>query len=280
MQLTSTAHTGTKRDGTFEIGPLPPGAYYVLASPQGAFRPPSARAMASITDRDVESLTLMMSPPLTLTGSVRLEGARADSASWLQVTLVDRTQVTDTIAGSAFASLETPNFQIAEVQPGDYQLEFTFGEARPSGQGRYVREIRLNGLEVTDKVLSVPPGSASHLDIVIDARGGRLAGVLRDNEDRPTRGWVLLDTADPARRASGRFRQLAVAESDGKFLFSSLPPGEYVAIAWRSRLYLPGQELFAQLEKFGTTVRIEKEAAARQDLRVRPEIEKLLSQEQ
>lgn len=143
-----------------------------------------------------------------------------------------------------------------------------------------MREIRLNDLEVTDKVLSIPPGSGSHLDIVIDARGGRLAGVLRDEQDRPTRGWVLLDTADPARRPSGRFRQLAIAESDGKFLFNSLTPGEYTAIAWRSRLYLPGQELFAQLEKLATTVRIEKGAVVQQDLRVRPEIEKLLRQEQ
>lgn len=281
LRLTAVARRPVDADGSFEVGPLPPGNYQLLASPGGAYRPPAARANVLLAGKNAENVVLTASAGVSVSGRVRVEGAPISPKAALQVTLADRNQAEygNVFVGSATMQADSPQFVIDDLQPGEYQVEFDCGEAGPDAQDYYVREIRVNGDDATNRLLLVPPGSASHIEIVIDSRSGRLAGILKDDENRPSRGWILLESADSARRAAGRYRHLATASEDGVFLFRGVAPGEYLAIAWNSRLYLPSPELVTQLERYATPVRIEKEATARQDVRLRPEVDRILNQE-
>ncbi|MBL0159375.1 MAG: hypothetical protein IPP47_20050 [Bryobacterales bacterium] len=66
-----------KEDGTFEVGGVPQGAYMAVVNVMNRANPTDrqiATAPVDVRDSDVENLTLQLSLPITLTGSIVLEG--------------------------------------------------------------------------------------------------------------------------------------------------------------------------------------------------------------
>jgi protocatechuate 3,4-dioxygenase beta subunit len=114
---------------------------------------------------------------------------------------------------------------MTSITPGRYRL--TVGGAP---QGWMLESAVVDGQDVLDFPLDIkpgqPPGSAT---ITFSDRGSELTGTLVDGQGRPAPGYtVILYAADPRYWApqSRRIRATRPA-TDGRFSFSSTPPGDY-----------------------------------------------------
>jgi hypothetical protein len=92
----------------------------------------------------------------------------------------------------------------------------------------YVKEIRLNGVPSPDGFVTLSPGAANQLEIVIDDKAGAITGTVMDG-DKPVAGALARVFTQVPQSVDGQLSVLA--DKDGRFQFAGLAPGEYRVVA-------------------------------------------------
>lgn len=244
--------TAGHADGVFEFLSVPPGTYeldaFRIFGESDVFEPDPdgywARMPFTVGDRDIDDLTIRMTPGVTMRarvesldqsnprgGSLRLVSARGYPIG----------------GGNGVQRWRPGTFEVRGLIPGDYLW---------SGGGNEwgVISVTRNGRDITGEPLRV---GTSDIDDVVIAITGRPSGVR--GRVAPPVGTsvellsVIVFPLEPGRRGFTSYGQTLVRAlnlpPDGTYSFEGLPPGRYVvaAIDEAERTKWPAPDLLERL---------------------------------
>jgi hypothetical protein len=239
MGLGGGTTSRTDPTGAFAIVGVEPGAYILLArtAPTGRAGAPAAgsgAALWAMTDvdvdgRDVTGLSMRLAPGQTMSGRFVFEG-RAPGATPSRVTVslraVDAMGFSTTVP-IVMGAADDP-FEVPGLIPAAYRVS-------ASAAGWTLKSVTMGGRDVTDAPLEITPAEGVRgVVLTFTDAPAEISGTLYDAAGRATADLsiVLFSTKPSMWFAGSRFVRPAVRpDSQGRFTFSGLAPGEYYMAA-------------------------------------------------
>ncbi len=241
-------------DGTFDLGDVPPGAYWVRAIVSGNSADtvlPASAAGRQVSDffldavfgdrqtsqvavdvsSDVDNLVLSLGSGVTIRGRLSVEGgtlAAVGSVDRIQVTLRPATPGMLMNPARGQRMREDGAFTAENVVPGEY-----FVMAQPLPADYYVKEAQLEQVDVLDRPLVVTGAVAGTLNVVLSSKGGRIDGVVVDDRRQPVSGVQAVLVPDANRGRIDLYRT-ATTDQRGRFSIRGIATGEYKVFAWEA----------------------------------------------
>ena len=227
--------------GQFRVTNVPPGRYVAQVRAQAGRGGPAARVANAATaefgrqeitvgTEDLDGVVILTGPGARVTGQIVTDTGVAPSIRAQQVTVMARPVELDP---------SSPAGGIGRVND-DFTFELT-GVFDPrvfrvnAPQGWNLKSVLLNGQDVTDIPLDLPPGqTVAGMQIVITERATDLSGRVTDARSRPvTDVTVVIFPADEGKWVyQSRFVGAARPDQDGRYQIRGLPPSDdYLAIA-------------------------------------------------
>jgi Carboxypeptidase regulatory-like domain len=248
--------TAAGPDGAFELGPISPGAYRLLA--RGAVVPASGPGGGSVsgpfwwasvpvlvTGADVDFATLTLQPGMTFSGRVVFDRGAATplpDPGGLRVQLQAESLATASRGrgggppGIRFLQPAPVHadgtFAVTDLVPDDYQL--TVAGVASSGSRWWLRAAMSRGADLLDAPVRLAPGeNVADVTLVLSDRHSELSGTLTTAGGAAVSDvFVLAFPGEPALRLPHSRRIRAVRpDSSGRFVFTDLPAGEYLLCA-------------------------------------------------
>lgn len=248
--ISSFSFGSESMDERFEVRGVPPGSYYLYAVSDFNAPPQWVRIPIEVADKDIENVAVQIAPTGSLSGHVLLSpdpaGTESIDLAHLQVSLQPN-ETTPPIRGwKMYAEVsKTGEFHF------DHIPEMSFVLSGPPSSRWFVSQVLLEGKDVTDSDFSTAPGENRTLEIVYSTAGGRLTGVIKDNDDKPVGDGRVALLAAP--RGSTPTR-ITLASETGEFEMEMIPPGDYIAIAFPPETDVQHVE---QYERYGRQVHID-----------------------
>ena len=232
-----------REDGTFTIPNVPPGEYVLRAnaarsvgSPTGP--PQFSVAVVNVTGDDVSGVRLAPVPLITISGQISFDdqsAARSLNPSMIRV--VARAVNPDDFAGIGVGA-GGPSRPVKD----DFTFELKTAPGRigliaivqPAGAASTWRlnAIHVNGADVTDSGFEVGSQPVGGVDIEMTNRLQRIAGKVTDARGEAVKDYIVaLFSQDRAKWKVNRYFAIGRPADDGGFTVSTLPPGEFYAIA-------------------------------------------------
>ncbi len=247
-------YAGTAQRGSLALSNVAPGTYLVTASSDAG----RAEQRIRVSNADL-TVRLTLSPGSVLNGSIyNSEGTPMD----LRTARVSIAEVDPILPVPPPVSIGMENrFAIPGVQRGTYSVNVSglpedlyLRAAALTFADGLTKEALANPFDVDDS----PGTAAGELRLLIGLDGGRIGGVVLDqNNLRFPGAQVILAPETESRLRLDLYRH-AVAGEDGAFLLRGIAPGEYKLFAWDG--IEPNAELNAEYlrgyEPLGTTVHI------------------------
>jgi hypothetical protein len=210
--------------GDFEIRGVPPGPYDITAFWNDGRRKLGARLAVEVSNANLEGITLVLGSPITLTGTIGIEGGNPFDFTRLGLGL----EPIDSGMGSGNPQIKPDGtFAVPDVFDGSYRV-------RVSGypEGYYVKSVRAGGSEVLESGLTVNRSqSPPRLEIVLSPDGGRVEGTVLKEQVPVAKALVVLGP-DPAHRDRAEMYRIKETDMLGRFSLVGLPPGDYTLFAW------------------------------------------------
>jgi hypothetical protein len=224
-------------NGTFEIRSVSPGAYLMLADTADGLWSSDVLSV-NVTDSDIDGVRLVMSPTMSVSGTLSWEGNPRADLSAMRVKLVRSTLEFDQ---TLFAYLTTNGaFTFERVSLSDYDIAV---ESLPPGT--YVKTIRSGGRDVLrgGRLVAGPT-----LQIVLAAATDSLEVHAVKDADPAAGAQVVLIPGLDVRRRPDRYLT-GFTDGSGNLHLSAVPPGQYTAYAFEQiepgayyALALPGAD--------------------------------------
>jgi hypothetical protein len=214
----------TRADGTFTIPEVPPGRYTLGASLRGDGPSEVAAIPVAVGTEDVAGATLITAQPATMRGRFVVDAgvSSAVPAGLSVVATAARPGGTVLSSGSGTA------FELKELEEPFYMRV----DGLPEGWD--VRQVLVNGIDVTDAKVVVGLAQQAEARIVITDRAAEVNGTVATGDRSGTGGVsVVVFPADPARWTfPARFLRHARVDQNGRFRITGLPPDDrYLALA-------------------------------------------------
>jgi hypothetical protein len=265
-----------RADGTFELPRVAPGSYYLIAETVGrgaggrggavlAGGGAVGRTTVEVTTGDVRDVVVTLTEPLTVTGTVRIEGQQAAVSQPLTLSLVPLERIPGLPAGTAMARVTQGAFKMTGVAPDLYYVT-----AGGLPNGAYLKSVRFNQQEVLEKGIDLTAARGSAvLDVTVNLNGAAIEGTVTAGGEPATGSWVLL-LADPVRTAQPYLNRTVTSDQEGKFAIRGLAPGSYKLYAFAEAQ----PELAADLnrikayERYAVSVRLSEGETGTVSLRV------------
>jgi len=231
--LNSTTFWSSKEDGTFSMTSLPPMSYTVLAETPATADSPGMWATADVTIADAEpvSIALTLQPAMTVTGRLVFEGT----------TLKPPADVTRIRAGlfraegAASNSMNSTtdangNFTVTNVTAGRYRVNITAPAASAAGAPAWnVKSVVVDGRDATDLLIDIAPGAAPTIVATLWDQVSELSGTLLSASGQPATDYFVVALPADRQYWTTLSRRIASARPDatGRYIFRTLPPGDY-----------------------------------------------------
>jgi hypothetical protein len=223
-----------REDGTFEIGGVQPGSYYVAVLPMQGGQTPVGKVLVDVTQQNVENVLLTLTNGVSLTGSIRVDGdvEQLEQAQGKKLTFgsvrVQLTLMEGMPFGTPAASAkEDGTFVLENVSPDKYRI-MAFGLP----QGVWVKSIRAGDREVLDDGLDMGGGVPGPVLITLGVGVGQISGMVQDVKQQPAAGSLVTLLPDPLKEERNDLYRMTTADQNGQFTMQGIPPGEYKLIAW------------------------------------------------
>lgn len=277
--------------GEFEMRDVAPGSYW-LQTMVATFTPGAVGATVTFPNTDanplanspfnttqipvdvfggdVEGLTLVVSPGVSIPGRVRVEGlSTANQNSPGLITLSFQSTTGGSSILSALAGNVKPaadgTFTIPRVTPGDYKLIVS-----GLSPNTYVKEARL---EQSDALQGVTIGGrvGGMLEIVLGQNPGQLDGTVLGADLKPVSGVQAVLVPNRLQDRLDLYKT-AVTNPDGRFTMQGLPPGDYKVLAWEDiepfAYFDP--EVLMHYDALGKAVHIQEGSSQTAEVRIIP----------
>jgi hypothetical protein len=229
-----------RKDGSFEIRDVTPGAYTILATVEDSAVPLMARQNVQVTSENVDGLRLTPQPGSSVRGRARVSSAssRLDFSQFF-FTLRSADGDDDVLGaltmGSGFATQAHVNadgsFEWKSVPPGHYYVQLSHDGVAATDW--FLKSVAAGSSDITSSGFSVN-GNTVALDVVVSANGGIVEGAVVSAKGEPSADTVIV--AVPETRFRGnldRYRKI-LSDQGGRFTMRALPPGDYTLYAWES----------------------------------------------
>jgi protocatechuate 3,4-dioxygenase beta subunit len=227
--------------GQFRVLNVPPGRYVAQVRTQVGRGGPAARGAnvasaefgrqeITVGAEDLNGVVLLTGPGARVTGQIVTDTGVVPSIRAQQLTVMARPVQLDPSSPAGGVGRVNDDFT--------FELNGVF-DARVfrlnAPQGWNLKSVLLNGQDVTDVPLELPPAqTVSGMQIVITERTTDLSGRVTDARSRPvTDVTVVIFPADEDKwMYQSRFVRAARPDQDGRYEIRGLPPsGDYLAIA-------------------------------------------------
>jgi hypothetical protein len=256
---------GVGADGSFALGNVEPGAYFLTAMRMLRRTDGFGRVPVDVIRGDVSGVAVPLGGTLELSGTVRVEGREKAALGPVVVLLTPLDG--DPILGTSQGRLDAGgSFRIDGVLPGKYLLAFEDRLLRDY----YAKSVRLVDQEVVDKGLDltqIRPGAA--IDILLSRRGASVAGVVLDG-GKPAPGRQVTLAPDPPRPELSLRLRSAASDEKGRFTITGVAPGSYKLYAWAEPVtdVLADTEFLRRFETKATQVTVGEGESAQADASV------------
>jgi hypothetical protein len=240
-----------RSDGTFSIPNVAPGTYVLRANrpPVNTSGPPTgppefSLAFVSVNGEDVTGVRLAPIVPVSITGRVSFEDQAA--AQSLTPSAVRVATLASTV-GDAGLGIGSGGSPLPVKDDFTFDLKSTPGQMgiRAVAPGWQVKAIRINGTDVTDSVLDVGSQGVSGVEIEMTNRLQEVSGAVTDADGKAVDSYVVVLFAQDRSRwvaAMNRYAATGRPGNDGGFKVTTLPPGDYYAIALDRSDAVEGQD--------------------------------------
>jgi hypothetical protein len=234
-----------RKDGTFEVRDVAPGAYTIVATVEDGPVPMSARESLQVSSGNLEGLRLAPQPGSTVRGHVRFIANASQSANGPfdlgQLFLILRpADGDDEVPGASminenFSSLAhvtaSGSVEWQNVPAGHYHVELA-GDASGSREW-FVKSAIAGGSDLTEAGITAG-GSTSMLDVVVSGNGAIVEGFASNAKGEPVADAAVVAVPEARLRSrTDRFRSVHTDQL-GRFSLRGLPPGNYTIFAWES----------------------------------------------
>jgi hypothetical protein len=228
--------TEMRKDGSFEIRDVSPGAYTIIATVDNVSPPMMARQSLQVAE-NIDDLRLSPQVGGTIRGRLRIEGGPGVRTQDSQIFLLLRPSED---AGDALSSLGLTSqpaqvnadgiFEWKDVAPDRYFIQLSDGIATTDW---FVKSVATGGRDVSESGFNVG-GGVTTLDLVASTNGASLEGVVTNAAGEPVADSVLVALPETRlRRLPDHYRKTA-SDQSGRFRLRGLPPGDYTIFAWES----------------------------------------------
>lgn len=213
----------------FELGGLPPGAYWLHAGAFKAGRPYDAWMPVDLDWSGLAGIELRPAPSVDLHGHIEVDGPLGGKLSRMELYLDNSYSLGNSRIWIRLQDDGT--FTLKGVPAAVYRITPQY-----TNHG-YLQAVRMGGIDITETGLDLTHGDSSgDLELSFSTASGTVVGEVVDEKGIPRAGSMIallpaVLPADPQRaRASSRF---TVPDSRGKYGFIGIPPGKYVLLAWK-----------------------------------------------
>jgi Carboxypeptidase regulatory-like domain len=241
--------------GRFDIAAVPPGSYLLeaqLSEDGDSGRVFMGRAAVSVVDTNVEVPDVAVFSGATVSGHIRVEGDRKISMGRTRASLRPVSSSEGGDVSSAMVQADG-SFEFHDVPEGTYRVQLS---SPPDGYYRKLAADDAGGNVV------VSHGHGPAVEIRLDSGAAQIQGsVYSDGENQhpaPSAAVVLIP--DASRRGNSENYRFTLADRSGKFSLRSVPPGEYLILAFEEidRDAYMDPEFIQQHEDAGKNVRVEE----------------------
>jgi hypothetical protein len=267
--------------GGISGGGTPPPGFLTAAAGDMLF----AVADVEVRGQDVKGVSLPLRPGGTIAGRVVFDAASAPlpddlRAFRIQASMLGGSYVSqrgDTRVGTALSSIPPVavnadgTFLISGLGPASYALNVSVPQDATSVWKQ--RTAIVDGRDLFDEVLEGPNISLRDVVVTLSDKRTEIAGTLQSASGQPASEYfVVAISANQAHWTPGSRRlQSGRPDTNGRYVFSDLPAGEYVIAAltdldpveWQDATFLE------QIAPAGVRVTIREGERVRQDLRIK-----------
>jgi len=224
--------------GQFVIRNVLPGLYNLATFISNM----DAATTVDVRNRDVENVTLSLSPGFPLPTRITMEGAApgAKLPGGLTMLIGSSPPTQGTSPNQPVdpsGSFSIPNVGLDDTRVYVLPMLSTPVAAPPnipdSLQGVYVKSAKLGGVDVLNTGFRFAGEPDKVLEIVLARNAGSLAGQVEDERKQPVAGVfvTLIPDVSTARLYRTDMYKTTSTDADGKFEVKNLPPGDYKIFA-------------------------------------------------
>jgi hypothetical protein len=219
---------GTDAGGQFSFRAVPPGRYRILA------RSPTHIGTADLVvgGEDIAGLSIVMQPPLTISGRLVFDPPLENMPAFPPLRLVQLIASNEVASPPPQAAIAGDTFTVSGIIPARYRLASSPQGIRTPVGGWWLKSAIVGGREIFDEPLEFQAGDHNAVLRWSD-RASELSGVVRDSGGASVRtAWVVVFSREPRSWFLHSRRVAAVRPSaDGRFTIRNLPAGEYLLAA-------------------------------------------------
>ena len=214
-------------EGKFEIHGVTPGEYTLVARFFDQSERLGGRRSVNVGDRDLDDIRLVLRPGITLSGELRVEGGPEVDFPELQVLLRPR-EVT-MMGGGLGRVKEEGAFVLENLFQDVYDVSVT-----GAPEDFYMKAAQLGDEEALEGGLDLTgaetaPGT---LKLLLSPNGGRVEGVVLNDEGQPFSGAQVALVPEGQRRRMKYLFKTATSDQNGAFSLRGIAPGQYKIFAW------------------------------------------------
>jgi hypothetical protein len=215
------------RQQRFHIDNVAPGSYQLWVNASAENQILMGRSALLVTNDNIEDLELVVIPARPWEGQVvNRDGTPLPRNFDPRVVLEPRSE-----RGAAiYPQPQNGRFELA-LAP--YETYDVFINNLP--ENFYISEVRAGGADVRAAGLSTSMASNLPFQIVLDSRGGSIAGAVNGNSNSftepPWSGATVALIPDPPRDRLQDYRE-TFADQYGEFHLNGIAPGRYILTAW------------------------------------------------
>jgi len=216
------SQSSVEADGSFDLPGLASGSYVVshmrFVPGENAY---ATHQTIRITDADVNGVSLVRKPLVSVSGTVTVEGSQPDKLD-LQISLSQ-----PNMGGGDHVGADG-KFTLTDVPP-----ELCHLQVFNVPPGKYVKSIRFGDQEVRNSEIDLSNGAGA-LNILLGADGGEVDGMVETASGQPAAGTqVTLAQAEEYDGRDDLFKRVST-DAAGNFKIPDVAPGEYRILAWES----------------------------------------------
>jgi hypothetical protein len=228
--------------GQFRVINVPPGRYVAQVRAQGGRGGPAARVASvappefgrqeiTVGADDLDGVVILTGPGARVTGQILSDTGVLPPIRAQQLAVMARPvtiEPSTPAAGGAGRVNDDLTFELNGLfDPRVFRVN--------APAGWTLKSVLLNGQDVTDTPLALPPGqTVTGLQIILTERSTEISGRVTDGRNTPiTDVTIVVFPADDARWVyQSRFVRAARPDQDGRYQIRGLPPSDdYLAVA-------------------------------------------------